>query len=210
MAKLVLVRHGISEYNAKGIWTGWDDPELLPEGHEQAKKAGQEIKDIHFDIAYTADLKRAKQTLNDILESIGQNNIEIIEAPETKERSYGIFTKKNKWEVKEEVGEEEFQKIRRSWDYQPKDGESLAQVNTRFWNYYQNQILPKLKAGKNVLIASSGNAFRALIKSLENLTEDEISKIEFGIGEAYVYEIDENGKVISKDIRNKNPLAGRQ
>lgn len=210
MAKLVLVRHGISEYNAKGMWTGWDDPDLLPEGREQAKKAGEEIKDIHFDIAYTADLKRAKQTLDEILKSINQQHIKTIIAPETKERSYGIFTKKNKWQVKEEVGEEEFQKIRRSWDYQPEGGESLAQVNERFWNYYQKEILPRLKKGENILITSSGNAFRALIKSLENLTEEQISKLEFGIGEAYVYDIDENGKAVNKTVRNKNPLAGKQ
>lgn len=210
MAKLVLVRHGISEYNAKGIWTGWDDPDLTTQGVEQARKAGQEIKDIKFGIAYTADLIRAKHTLEEILEETGQQNIPVITAPEIKERHYGIFTKKNKWQVKEEVGEEEFKKIRRSWHYRPEGGESLEDVNNRFWGYYQKEILPKLKTGKNILMSSSGNAFRALIKSLENLTEEEIAKIEFGIGEAYVYEIDENGKITGKEIRNKNPLAGKQ
>ncbi len=210
MAKLVLVRHGISEYNEKGIWTGWDDPDLTLEGFIQAKNAGHEIKDIHFDTAISADLKRAQHTLDEILKEIGQTNIEIITAPEVKERSYGIFTKKNKWQVKEEVGEEEFQKIRRSWDYQPEGGESLKQVNERFWKYYETQILPKLKEGKNVLIASSGNAFRGLIKSLENLSEDEIANLEFGIGEAYIYDIDNEGKVTGKEVRNKNELAGKQ
>lgn len=210
MAKLVLIRHGISEYNAKGIWTGWDDPDLTHKGFMQAKKAGEEIKDIHFDLAYTADLIRAKHTLDEVLKTLNQQNIKVIVAPEIKERHYGIFTGKNKWQVKEEVGEEEFQKIRRSWDYQPKDGESLAQVNERFWNFYLKEVLPKLKEGKNILMSSSGNAFRALIKSLENLTEEEIANVEFGIGEAYVYEIDKDGKVVSKEIRNKNPLAGKQ
>ncbi len=210
MAKLVLVRHGISEYNAKGIWCGWDDPSLTPEGFEQARNAGKELKDIHFDLAITSDLIRAKQTLDEVVKEINQQNIKIVEAPEVKERHYGIFTKKNKWQVKEEVGEAEFQKIRRSWDYQPKDGESLAQVNERFWNYYQKEVLPKLKEGKNILISSSGNSFRAFLKSLENLTEEEIADVEFGIGEAYVYEIDGAGKVVNKEIRNKNPLAGKQ
>jgi 2,3-bisphosphoglycerate-dependent phosphoglycerate mutase len=210
MAKLVLIRHGISEYNEKGMWTGWDNPGLMPKGFEQARKAGEEIKDIKFDTAYTADLLRARQTLDEVLKAIGQENIPVITAPETKERHYGIFTKKNKWQVKEEVGEEEFQKIRRSWDYQPKEGESLKQVNERFWKYYQEEILPKLKQGKNIVITSSGNAFRALIKSLENLTEDEIAKLEFGIGEAYVYDINSEGKITRKEIRNKNPLAGKQ
>lgn len=210
MAKLVLIRHGISDYNAKGIWTGWDDPDLTIEGINQAKRAGEEIKDIKFDFAYTADLIRAKHTLDEVLKAIGQQDIPVITAPEIKERHYGIFTKKNKWQVKEEVGEEEFQKIRRSWDYQPKDGESLKQVNERFWKYYQNEVLPKLKEGKNIVMSSSGNAFRGLIKSLENLSEEEIANLEFGIGEAYVYDIDKNGKVVSKEVRNKNPLAGKQ
>lgn len=210
MSKLVLVRHGISDYNAKGIWTGWDDPDLTAEGFEQAKKAGQDLKDIHFDLAYTADLIRAKHTLDEILKTINQQDIEVITAPEIKERNYGIFTKKNKWEVRKKVGEQEFQKIRRSWDYQIEDGESLKQVNERFWKYYQNEVLPNLKEGRNVLMSSSGNAFRGLIKSLENLTEEEIAGIEFGIGEAYVYDIDSEGKVLHKEIRNKNPLAGKQ
>lgn len=210
MAKLVLVRHGISQYNEKGLWTGWDDPDLTAEGFEQAGKAGESIKDIRFDIAFTADLIRAKHTLDGILKSINQENIPVVIAPDVKERHYGIFTKKNKWEVKKEVGEEEFKKIRRSWDYQPSGGESLKQVNTRFWKYYQEEILPKLKAGKNVLISSSGNAFRGLIKSLQNLSEEEIANLEFGIGEVYIYDIDENGNVTNKEIRNKNELAGKQ
>lgn len=210
MAKLVLVRHGISEYNAKGIWTGWDDPDLTDEGVKQAAQAGQELKDIKFDFAYSADLIRATHTLDEILRVIGQQDIPIIIAPEIKERHYGIFTRKNKWQVKEEVGEEEFQKIRRSWDYPLKGGESLKDVNIRFWNFFTAEVLPKLKDGKNILMSSSGNAFRALIKSLENLTEKDIAGIEFGIGEAYVYDIDNSGKVIHKEIRNKNPLAGKQ
>ncbi len=210
MAYLVLVRHGLSEYNKKGIWTGWDDPGLVPEGFEQAKKAGDSIKDIHFDLAVTSDLLRAKQTLDEILKIIGQENIKIEESPAIKERDYGVYTKKNKWQVKEEVGEEEFQKIRRSWDYQVPKGESLKQVSERFWKYYQEEILPKLKLGQNILLSSSGNAFRALLKELENLTEEQVSELEFGIGEVYVYQIDENGKIISKEIRNKNPLAGKQ
>lgn len=210
MAKLVLVRHGISEYNAKGLWTGWDDPDLTPDGVEQARKAGLTIKDIKFDYAYTADLVRAKHTLDEILKTINQADLKVIVAPKVKERHYGVFTRKDKWQVKEEVGEDEFQKIRRSWDYQPEGGESLKQVNERFWKFYQTEVLPKLKAGENVLMASSGNAFRGLIKSLENLSEEEIANIEFGIGEAYVYEIDGQGKVLSKEIRNQNPLAGKQ
>lgn len=210
MAKLVLVRHGESEYNKRGIWTGWDNPGLTTLGFEQAKKAGESIKDITFDAAYTSDLKRARQTLDEVLKVTGQEDLKIIEAWETKERDYGTFTKKNKWQVKDEVGEEEFKKIRRSFSYRPEGGESLKDVNKRFWGYYQRQILPQLKEGKNVLVSSSGNAFRGLIKSLEDLSEKEIADLEFGIGEVYVYNIDSEGNILGKEVRNKNPLAGKQ
>lgn len=210
MSYLVLVRHGTSEYNKQGLWTGWDDPDLAPEGIEEAKKAGNTLKDIHFDYAYTSDLKRASQTLDEILKVINQTDLVTNVSPEIKERSYGIFTKKNKWQVQKEVGEAEFQKIRRSWNYQPKDGESLEQVSERFWKFYQEEILSKLKAGKNILMSSSGNAFRALIKPLENLSEEEIARFEFGIGEAYVFQVNQEGKITSIETRNKNPLAGKQ
>jgi len=210
MAKLVLVRHGISEYNAKGLWTGWDDPDLTPEGIADARRAGSALKDINFDYAYSADLKRAIETLDEILQTIGEIKINSSVNWELKERHYGDYTGKNKWEIKEMVGDEEFQKIRRNWDHPIPGGESLKQVNERIWPFFLKEILPKVKEGKNVLAVSSGNAFRALIKSLENLSEEEIAKLEFGIGEAYVYEIDKDGKLVSKEIRNKNPLAGKQ
>jgi len=210
MAKLVLVRHGMSEYNKQGIWTGWDDPSLTPEGIEDAKKAGQALKDIHFDYVYSADLIRAIETLDEILKTLGQIKIASSVNWELKERNYGDYTRKNKWQVKEQVGEEEFQKIRRGWDHPIPNGESLKQVNERIWPFFEKEILPKLKQGLNILIVSSGNAFRALLKSLENIPDEEIGDLEFGIGEAYVYEIDKDGKVVNKEIRNKNPMAGKQ
>jgi 2,3-bisphosphoglycerate-dependent phosphoglycerate mutase len=210
MAKLVLVRHGMSEYNKKGMWTGWDDPDLSPEGVENARRAGESLKDINFDYAYSADLKRAIETLDEILNTIGEIKINVSVNWELKERNYGDYTAKNKWEIKELVGDEEFQKIRRGWDHPIPNGESLKQVNERIWPFFLKEILPKVKDGKNVLISSSGNALRALLKSLENIPDDEIGNLEFGIGEAWVYEIDKEGKVTSKEIRNKNPLAGKQ
>ena len=208
MAYLVLVRHGLSEWNKIGTWTGWKDPGLAPEGFDDAKRSAESIKDIKFDYAFTSDLLRAKQTLEEILKVLGQD-VKEIEIPDFKERSYGIFEGKNKWQIKEELGEEEFQNIRRGWEYQPKNGESLKQVNERTWDYYQKEILPKLKADKNVLISGHGNTFRAFLKDLENLTIDQVVNLEFGIGEAYVYKIDENGKIISKEIRAANPNKGK-
>ncbi len=210
MAKLVLVRHGLSEYNAKGIWTGWDDPDLTSQGVEDAKRSGESLKNIHFDLAFIAPFKRNRETILQIKKVLGQEDLEVIEKNEIRERDYGVFTGKNKWEVQKEIGEGEFQKLRRGWDYPVAKGESLKQVAERFIPYYLVNILPVLKGDKNVLIVSSGNALRTLVKYLENISDEDISKFEFGIGEDYVYDIDKDGKVVRKEIRNKNPLAGKQ
>src|SRR3989344_8221621 len=193
MSYLVLVRHGKSEWNEKGLWTGWRDIPLVESGFAEAKKTGEALKDIHFDYAYTSALIRAKQTLDEILKVINQTP-PIVEDKALNERNYGDYTEKNKWQIKEEVGEEEFQKIRRSWDYPPPNGESLKMVYERAVPYFKDEIEPKLEDGKNVIIASSGNALRALVKYLENIPDDKIGDLEIGTGEAYVYQIDESGK----------------
>lgn len=208
MATLVLVRHGKSEWNEKGLWTGWRDIPLAPKGFEEAQKTGEQLKDIHFDYAYTSDLTRAQQTLDEILKVIDQTP-PITQDKALNERDYGDYTAKNKWDIQKELGEEEFQKIRRSWDYPPPNGESLKMVYERVLPYYQAEILPKLKTGKNVLVSAHGNSLRALVKYLESISDDKIALLEIGTGEAYVYEIDENGRVISKDIRGENQNKGK-
>lgn len=205
MSYLVLVRHGLSEYNKKGLWTGWTDIPLASEGIDEARKTGEELKGISFDYCYSSPLLRARQTLNEIKKILGIEHIKSIEHPALNERNYGIFTGKNKWQIKDQVGEEEFQKIRRSWDYPIENGESLKQVYEREIPYYQEEIEPKLKQGKNVIISSSGNDLRALVKYLENIPDDKISDLEVGTGEAVVYKIDENGRVVHKEVRGTNP-----
>ncbi len=203
MAKLVLVRHGKSEWNEKGLWTGWRDIPLNQIGFEEAKRTGESLSDITFDVSYTSALIRAKQTLQEILKVIGQNPT-TIENKALNERDYGDYTEKNKWQVKEEVGEEEFQKIRRSWDYPPPNGESLKMVYDRAVPYFREEIEPKLKDGKNIIIAAHGNSLRALVKYLENIPDEDIATLEIGTGEAYIYDIDQNGKITSKEIRGEN------
>ncbi len=210
MSYLAIVRHGLSEYNKKGLWAGWHDPDLTPEGIEQAKKAGEELKGLHFDLAFTSDLIRAKNTLQEILKVLNQPEITVIESDQIKEKSHGIYEGKNKWQIKEELGEELFKKIRKSWDYQPEKGESLKQVNERFVNFFNKEILPQLLIGKNILLVSSENAIRAFLKTLEDIDVKILEEIGIGVAEIYLYEIDETGKVISKEIRNKNSLAGKQ
>lgn len=204
MSYLTLIRHGRSSWNDKGLWTGWTDIPLHDEGREEAKKTAESIKDIPIDIAYTPKLSRVKETVEIILKTLGKN-IPITENNAIIERNYGIFTGKNKWEVKEQIGDAEFIKLRRGWDYPIKDGESLKQVYERTVPYFENEIVPKLKAGKNILIGGSGNSLRSLIKYIENISDDKISEHEIRTAEAYVYKIDENtGKMISKEIRSQN------
>lgn len=199
MAKLILVRHGESEWNQKGLWTGLTDIGLTEKGKDEARLAGEKLKGYPIDFAFTSVLIRAKQTLDEIKSVLGID-VPTFEDKALNERDYGIYTGKNKWEIKKEVGDLEFQKIRRSWDFQIPQGESLKQVYDRTIPYYLNVILPKLKDGKNVLIVAHGNSLRALIKYLENISDDDISKLEIEIGEVDLFEIDNNGTVSSKKI----------
>lgn len=209
MSYLVLARHGISEYNKKGLWCGWIDPDLAAEGIEEAKRAGEAIKDIPFDHAYSNVLRRCRQTLDEIKKVIGKETLPTTLAWELNERNYGDYTNKNKWQVKEEVGEEIFQKIRRSWDYPIPSGESLKQVYARTVPYYTTEVEPKIKQGQNILITSSHNALRSLVKYLENVPDDKIPSLEIGTGEVYVYQMDENAKMKSKEIRSANVNKGK-
>jgi len=192
------------------MWTGWDDPDLTEKGKEEAKNTGESLADIHFDFAYTMALKRAKKTLDIIKLVLGREDLPTTVSKSLNERNYGIYTKRNKWEVKKEVGEEEFKKIRRGWNHNIPDGETLKQVYEREIPYFQSNILPQLKAGKNVIVCSSGNATRALAKYLENILDHDISNFEIKTGEALVYEIDGEGKVVHKESRSKNENTGMQ
>ncbi len=201
--KLVLVRHGQSVWNARGLWTGWTDVDLSDKGRDDARDAGSHLRDIKLDLACTSVLKRAKQTLSELLKSKGQIHVPVLENQALNERDYGDYTGKNKWDIKSEVGDEMFQKIRRSWDYQLPNGESLKDVYHRVIPYYETIILPKLKSGKNVIISAHGNSLRALVKYLEDIPDDEISSLEIAVGEVYVYTLNEDGKIVKKEIRNK-------
>jgi 2,3-bisphosphoglycerate-dependent phosphoglycerate mutase len=199
MAKLILVRHGESEWNERGLWTGLTDISLTKKGKEQAKLAGEKLKGTRIDLAYVSVLIRAKQTLDEIKNVLGMD-FPTVENAAINERDYGVYTGKNKWEIKKEVGDEQFLKTRRSWDFQIPQGESLKQVYDRTVPYYKTEILPKLKEGKNILIVAHGNSLRALTKYLENISDENISRLEFEIGEVDEYEIDSNGKISSKTI----------
>ncbi len=201
MAYLVLVRHGESEWNAKSLWTGWTDVELTERGRGQARAEASLFKDMKFDICFTSTLKRAKQTWDEIRTEIQAIGIPTIEDKALNERDYGDLTGKNKWKIKEEYGEELFQKWRRSWDVRPPKGESLKDVSERVVPYYRAKILSEIKLGKNVIVVAHGNSLRALMKYLENIPDNEIAKVEIGLSEAYVFEIDKEGKIVGKEVR---------
>lgn len=201
MAYLVLVRHGESEWNAKGIWTGSTDIGLSKKGREEAKMAAESLRGISFQIAFTSVLKRAKETLEEMENVLGIRDLPMVENAALNERDYGDYTGKNKWEVKKEVGEEAFLKIRRSWDYPIPNGESLKDVYARVVPYYQQQISPELKQGKNVLVSAHGNSLRALVKSLDNISDCDVVKLEIPTGQVLVYQVDQDGKITSKEIR---------
>ncbi|KKQ38227.1 MAG: 2,3-bisphosphoglycerate-dependent phosphoglycerate mutase [Candidatus Levybacteria bacterium GW2011_GWC2_37_7] len=199
MAYLILVRHGESEWNEKGLWTGLADIGLTEKGKEEARLAGEKLKVLPVDFAFTSQLIRAKQTLDEVKNVLGID-VPTFEDKALNERDYGIYTGKNKWEIQKEVGEEQFQKIRRGWDVPIQNGESLKDVYNRVIPYYQSEILPKLKDGKNILIVAHGNSLRALTKYLENISDKNISKLEIEIGEVNVFEIDNNENIITKKI----------
>ena len=207
MSYLVLVRHGESEWNAKSLWTGWTDVDLTEKGREQARASGAILKDLTFDICFTSALKRAQETWDEIRKILNLTDIQTVSDKALNERDYGDLTGKNKWKIKEEYGEEQFQKWRRSWDCPPPNGESLKDVYARVVPYYTSQILPKLEEGKNVIIVAHGNSLRALVKFLENIPDNKISEVELKLGEPCVYQLDQTGKIISKEIRSIGTTA---
>lgn len=200
MSYLVLVRHGESDWNAKGLWTGLTDISLSEKGREEAKRAAEAVKDIQFQVAFTSILKRAKETLEE-MEKVMRVQIPFTENAALNERDYGDYTAKNKWEVKKQLGDEAFLKLRRSWDFPVPNGESLKDVYNRVVPYYQSTILPELKNGNNVLVSAHGNSLRALVKFLDNISDSDITNLEIPTGQVLVYEINQEGKVVSKDIR---------
>lgn len=205
MAYLVLVRHGQSEWNLLGQWTGLADVELTDEGRKEARRAAKTLEGIDLHRAYTSRLKRAKHTLDEIVAQLPHHKLERSEHTELNERDYGDLTGKNKWQVKEEHGEEKFMQWRRSWNYPVPGGETLKDVSGRVLPFYEKHILRDLREGKNVIVVAHGNSLRALIKYLDEVGDHEAHKVEIMTGEVLVYEVANDGKVLKKEIRLTNP-----
>lgn len=209
MSYLVLVRHGESTWNDKGLWTGQTDVDLDEDGIAESKKVAQLIKSIPIDKVFTSKLMRAQRTAKIILDELHLSYLPISEVAALDERDYGIYVGRNKWEIEKEVGEKVFEKIRRGWDYPIPGGETIKDVYHRVVPYFENNILPELKSGISILISAHGNSLRALTKYLKNLSAEEVENLEFGLGEVHIYTFNNIGKILSYEIRGENPTKGK-
>lgn len=222
--KLVLIRHGESQWNLENRFTGWKDVDLSAKGVEEAKAAGKELKDsgFSFDIAYTSYLKRANKTLNIVLEEMDEMYIPVYKSWRLNERHYGALTGLNKAETAKKYGDEQVHIWRRSFDtapplvdetseYYPKKekryadleekdipkGESLKDTIARVLPYWDSDISKSIKEGKNVIVAAHGNSLRALIKYLLNISNEDILNLNLPTGKPLIFEIDKDLKVVS-------------
>ncbi len=197
MSILTLLRHGQSIYNFQNRFTGILDVELTALGEEEARLAGQKLRGFRFDLAYTSMLKRAWETLDIVLEVMNKTNIPIIKNAALNERMYGSLQGLNKAETVQKYGEKQVDLWRRSYQVRPPDGESLHDTYNRAVPFYQQEMEPKLKTGKNILIVAHGNSLRALKLYLENISPEEIINVNIPTGIPKMYVLDENLKILS-------------
>ena len=199
-ASLVLVRHGQSEWNKKNLFTGWKNPDLTTQGINEATSAGIELKDkdYQFDIMFTSDLLRAQKTGEIILEQLDVKNLPIVKHQALNERNYGDLSGLNKDEARKKWGDEQVHIWRRSFDTPPPGGESLKDTSARVLPYFKKEILPQLLQGNNVLITAHGNSLRSLVMELDQLTKEQVIKLEIATGVPIYYEIKASGEVTKK------------
>jgi 2,3-bisphosphoglycerate-dependent phosphoglycerate mutase len=201
--RLVLVRHGQSEWNLKNLFTGWKDPDLTEKGVEEAKEAGRRLKaeGISFDIAFTSKLIRAQRTNQLILAELGQRGVKTIEDEALNERDYGELTGLNKDDARKTWGEGRVLLWRRSYDVPPPGGESLKDTVARALPYFVREILPQVLNGRTTLVTAHGNSLRALIMTLERLSPEELVQRELFTGAPIIYELNADSTVASqKDL----------
>lgn len=223
MIKLVLIRHGESEWNKLNLFTGWTDVELSEKGVEEAKNGGKLLKEggYSFDVCYTSYLKRAIHTAWHVLDGVDEAYIPVIKDWHLNERHYGALQGLNKAETAAKYGAEQVHQWRRSFDIAPPEleaddprnpanqvqykgvdskvlplHESLKDTIARVVPYYNEVIVPEIKAGKKVLIAAHGNSLRALVKYLDNISDEDIAGLNIPTGVPLVYELDEDLKPI--------------
>ncbi len=195
MAKLALVRHGQSLWNLENRFTGWVDVPLTAQGEEEARRAGERLKGLHLDVAYTSGLRRAQDTLRLIMESMGID-IPTIRDQALNERDYGDLAGLNKDDMREKYGEEQVRIWRRSYDVAPPGGESLKMTRERTVPFFERAVLGDIRQGKDVLVVAHGNSNRSIVMALENLTPEQVLELELATGIPRVYELSTSGEVL--------------
>lgn len=229
MAKLILIRHGQSLWNAANKFTGWVDVPLSGQGRAEATIASCKLRDYRVDVCFTSMLFRAIETavicLTEVQDICGgkipiikheksdpdwhdwdryEGNLEeelpIFLSAALDERYYGDLQGLNKAETAEKYGQEQVHTWRRSYNVRPPGGESLADTHNRTLPFFEKRILKHLKQGDNVLVAAHGNSLRSIIMELENISEVDIPNLELGTGVPLVYEIDTEGQIIDKKV----------
>jgi len=191
MSLLVLVRHGQSVANLANVFTGWLDVELTPLGEDEARQAGQRLHDFHFDLAYCSTLVRSRRTLELILAHLHQDSVPVKAADALRERMYGALQGLNKAETILKYGQDQVNLWRRSYEDAPPEGETLHHTQERVFEYFNAEIAPQLRLGRNVLVVSHGNTLRALRMQLEGLSVAQVEALEIPTGGIRVYDLDE-------------------
>ena len=221
MNYLILVRHGQSRWNLENRFSGWVDVPLSEKGIKEAMDCANELENVDVDVAFTSKLSRAQETLYLILarqkktgiflhdskkrdewsyhpSRFDDSEIPIYSSDSLNERFYGNLQGQNKKEAKEVYGEEQVFIWRRSYDVQPPGGESLKDTYERTIPYFKEHILPQLEAGKNVIVSAHGNSLRSMVKYIENISDDDIPKLEIATGKPLYYQY-VKGEFIKKE-----------
>ena len=193
MPKLILLRHGQSIWNLQDRFTGWVDVPLTEKGREEARQAGELLKDHAFDVAYTSSLQRAQVTLDIALHACGKTETPIIRDEALNERMYGDLQGLNKERTREKFGPELVKIWRRSYDIPPPNGESLKDTAARTIPFFERCILGDIADGRNVLVVAHGNSNRSMVMEIEKLTPEQVLELNLATGVPRVYEIDEAG-----------------
>ena len=202
MKKLVLLRHGESQWNLENRFTGWTNVDLTKKGEEEAKKAGELLNQeaIEFDVVHTSLLKRANRTMEICIDEMGLSNVSKKFDWRLNERHYGGLQGLNKAETAEKHGDEQVLIWRRSYDIPPPGGESLKDTADRVIPYLNEKILPRVYAGENIIVSAHGNSIRAIVMALKKFTPEEILKTEIGWCEPWIFNF-EDERLINLEIK---------
>ena len=199
MPTLVLIRHGQSIWNLQNRFTGWVDVPLSEQGEAEARRAGELIAGLEFDVAYTSALRRAQHTLDIILETRG-TSIPVIRDAALNERMYGDLQGLDKADTVARHGEAQVHIWRRSFDIAPPNGESLKDTAARTLPFFDRCIMGDIRKGRNVLVVAHGNSNRSIVMELDKLDGEAIMKVELPTGQPLVYELSEAGEVLEKRV----------